>query len=101
MEFLCRSALSLPVMSVSVARVTTRDHGLVAIPGGKRSLPSGKELESVSSFLPEVSSSLPSTGPAQANPENAQGRVFLEIFLILGVAGSLAIAAFLWTPASP
>ena len=101
MESLCRSVLSLPVMSVSVARVTARDRRLVAISGGKRSAPSGKEPDSVSTFLPEVSCSPPSMGPAQLNLENAPGQVFLEIVLILGVAGSMAIAAILWTPGFP
>ena len=97
MESLCRSALSLPAMSVSVARDTARGRKLVAISGGKRSSASGKAPECASSFLPEVSCSPPSVCRAQADPKNAQGRVFLEIGLILGGAGLLAMASFLWT----
>jgi hypothetical protein len=34
----------------------------------------------------------------QAKPENSLGRVLLEVFLVLGVAGMIAVAAAIWAP---
>jgi hypothetical protein len=49
-------------------------------------------------FWPEVSSRYGLKNPAPLKAENAPKRVFLEIFTVLAVAASLAIAAVLLFP---
>lgn len=49
-------------------------------------------------FWPEVSSQYSPEELAQAASENSPGRVLLEVFLVLGIAGLTAVAAILWLP---
>ena len=49
-------------------------------------------------FWPEVSSHYSPEELAQAASENSPGRVLLEVFLVLGIAGLTAIVAILWVP---
>jgi hypothetical protein len=52
----------------------------------------------VADVWPEVSSHYPQEEMDRAAAENSPGRVFLEIFLVLGVAVLMAIAAAIWVP---
>lgn len=49
-------------------------------------------------FWPEVSSQYSPEELAQAASENSPGRVLLEVFLVLGIAGLTAVVAILWVP---
>ena len=49
-------------------------------------------------FWPEVSSQYSPEELAQAAAENSPGRVLLEVFLVLGIAGLTAVVAILWVP---
>ena len=49
-------------------------------------------------FWPEVSSLYSSEELTQAASKNSPGRVLLEVFLVLGIAGLTAIVAILWVP---
>ena len=50
---------------------------------------------------PEVSTGYSTDSPAPANPKNAQGRVLLEVLLILAIAGMGAVVATLIGPMPP
>lgn len=50
---------------------------------------------------PEVSTGYSTENPAPANPMNAQGRVLLEVLLILAIAGIGATVATLIGPMPP
>ncbi len=49
-------------------------------------------------FWPEVSSRHSPEDLDQAAFENSPGRVLLEVFLVLGIAGLTAVVAILWIP---
>ena len=50
-------------------------------------------------FWPEVSTRYSRENPTPENPENAQGRVLLEVAVILAIVGVLAAAAAFFAPA--
>ena len=56
------------------------------------------QAEAIDDFWPEVSSRYSLENPRPMNPDNAQGRVLTEIFLILAGAAALVVAAALWVP---
>ncbi len=74
---------------------TARKFGIVQ--GGRR-----PRFESragpLAEVWPEVSSHNSQEELDRAAAENSPGRVFLEVFLVLAVAGLMAIAAAIWAP---
>lgn len=56
---------------------------------------------SVDDTWPEVVSHYSEEEMVRTARENAPGRVFTEVFLILAAAGLISAAAILWAPISP
>ena len=74
-------------------------HGLAMISGGRRRAErSGSENAPTADFWPEVSGRNSREDLVHIKPENSPGRVFLEVLLVLGVAGLMAVAAAVWIP---
>ncbi len=73
-------------------------HRLVMISGGSRAGHSRNGNASFDGFWPEVSSCYSQEDPVQLIRENSPGRVFLEVLLVLSVAGLMALAAAIWIP---
>ena len=64
--------------------------------GGCRKRHSRHESARPHGFLPEVSSHELRAEQTDIKRENSPARIFLEVFLILGVAGLIALAAVIW-----
>jgi hypothetical protein len=70
-------------------------------PNGNKTQTVQATLEDTFSYWPEVSSGLwVSKGPVLPDPRNSPGRVFTEVFLVLGGAGLLVLltTVFLGAP---
>jgi hypothetical protein len=97
MEFLCASELLLSAVGMAGSRVMNNGYRLAVIAGGRSAASKGKNAPP-SSFWPEVNRAGSWESLGQMKPENSPSRVFLEVFLILGVAGLVAVAAAIWIP---
>jgi hypothetical protein len=98
MDFLCGLELSLSVMRTVGSCAMRRGHRVVMM-SGESHMRASETGDAVSGgFWPEVSSRYSQEDPAQLRRENSSGRVFLEVLLVLGVAGLMAVAAAIWIP---
>jgi hypothetical protein len=98
MEFLCGSEFSLSTMSENASRAINTGRGFAIISGGRGRTPSESRDAISADFWPDVSSQYSREELVRAASENSPGRVFLEVFLVLGIAGLAAVVAILWIP---
>ena len=73
-------------------------HRLVMISGSRCAGRFGSQNQPTAGFWPEVSSCYSQEDSVQLIRENSPGRVFLEVLLVLSVAGLMALAAAIWIP---
>lgn len=88
-----------PIAIRNVYRASTMSigHGFVAMRRVRRRRFENR-ANPVADMWPEVSSQYSQEEMDRVAAENSPGRVFLEIFLVLGVAALMAIAAAIWAP---
>ena len=71
---------------------------LVVISGGNRGRQFDRLMVDPDGFWPEISNHWQQNDPIPPGRENSPGRVILEVLLVLGVAGTAAMAAAIWMP---
>lgn len=98
MEILCGSDLSLAAKGTAGSGAMNLGHRIVTMQSGQRPARLENNQAPAGDFWPEVSSRYSPEELAQAASENSPGRVLLEVFLVLGIAGLTAVAAILWLP---
>ena len=73
-------------------------HSFVTMRVARSAVRFENKKSSASDVWPEVSSHYSQDELDCAAAENSPGRVFLEVVLVLGIAGLAAIAAAIWAP---